>query len=125
MKRQKIVHSYGDDWLEEGDLEEELEHRVSTNTVPQRFPAMQDTMPGDVDFAIGSKHCKCGSSTHQQTSHHDCPLRSAKKVHHATQANTPIVVQPGVGKRCKCGASSHQCTSHRDCPLRKPQISPS
>ena len=119
MKRQKIVHSYGDDWLEQSDLEEELEHRLSTNTVPHHLPAMQDTMPGDVDFAIGGKRCKCGSSTHQRTSHHDCPLRSAKEPHHPTQDSTPTVAQPGVGKRCKCGSSSHQRTSHRDCPLKK------
>ena len=123
MKRQKIIHSYGDDWLEESNLEEELEHRVSTNTVPHRFPAMEEPMSGDVDFVIGGKCCKCGSSAHQRTSHHDCPLRSAKKAHHSMQDNTPIVVQPGVGKHCKCGTSSQQRTSHRDCLLRKPQTS--
>ena len=92
MKRQKIIHSYGDDRLEVSDLEEELEHCVSTSTVPHHFPAMQETMPGDVDFVLGSKRCKCGPSTHQHTSHHDCPLRSARKAHHAMQDNTTIVV---------------------------------
>ena len=61
---------------------------------------MQDTMPGDVDFVTGGKLCKCGSSTHQSTFPRDCPLTSAKKAHNSMQDNTPIVVEPGIGKCC-------------------------
>ena len=122
VKRQKIVHSYGEDLLEESDLEEELEHRVSTNAVPHHLPVMQDTMPDDVDFVVGGKRCKCGSSTHQRISHRDCPLRITKNAHQQSSVqDTPQAVQPDMAKHCKCGSSSHRRTSHRDCPLRKPQ----
>lgn len=117
VKRQKIVHSYGEELEDSGsDLEEELQHHVSTNNVPHSLPAMQDTMPDGVDFVVGGKRCKCGSSTHQRTSHHDCPLRSTPQST-STQENTTGAAQV---RRCKCGSSTHQRTSHHDCPLRKP-----
>ena len=88
------MHSYGENLLEESDLEEELEHRISTNAVPNHLPAMQDTMSDDVDFVVGGKHCKCGSSTHQHVSHRDCPLRNAKNAHQQSSVqDTPIAVQ--------------------------------
>ena len=46
---------------------------------------------------FGPKKCKCGSTTHRRTSHHECPLR----------------------KPCKCGSTSHQRTNHRNCPHNK------
>ena len=46
---------------------------------------------------FGPKKCKCGSTTHRRTSHHECRLR----------------------KPCKCGSTSHQRTNHRNCPHNK------
>ena len=46
------------------------------------------------DTAI--KPCKCGSTTHRTTSHHECPLRRPT---------------------CQCGSTTHQRTNHHDCPL--------
>ena len=122
VKRQKIVHSYGEDLLEESNLEDELEHRVSTNAVPNHLPVMQDTMPNGVDFIVGGKYFKFRSSTHQCISHQDCPVRNSKNARQQSSLqDTPKFVQPDIGKHCKCGSSSHRRTSHHDCPLRKPQ----
>ena len=125
VKRQKIVHSYGDDdCLEESDLEEELQQHICDNTVPHHIPAAQDTMPEAVDFVLGGKRCKCGSSTHQRVSHRHCPLRrdNAAPQHTLTTQDTMPKAVHSVQdrKRCKCGSSTHQRTSHRDCPLKKP-----
>ena len=46
----------------------------------------------------GIKPCKCGSTTHRTTAHHECPLRRPT---------------------CQCGSTTHQRTNHRDCPLNK------
>ena len=48
------------------------------------------------DTAI--KPCKCGSTTHRTTAHHECPLRRPT---------------------CQCGSTTHQRTNHHDCPLNK------
>ena len=75
VKRQKIVHSYGED-EEECDTEEfqaELEQHMRDGTVPHCIPA-QSEKPDSMEIVLGGKKCKCGSTTHQRISHRDCPL---------------------------------------------------
>lgn len=123
VKRQRIVHSYGDDddddCIEESELQDELHHRISNNTVPHKIPTTSDSIPDHVDFIVGGKRCKCGSSSHQRTSHRNCPLnkKSSAMPNPANTAdkNTP---HPSVGKKqCICGSSTHQRTSYSQCPL--------
>ena len=75
VKRQKIVHTYGDDddFLEPTELQAELEQRMRDGTVPHHIPTT-GVRPDGVDVVLGGKYCKCGSTTHQRISHRDCPL---------------------------------------------------
>ena len=57
------------------------------------FQAMHPATPSR---DTGIKPCKCGSTTHRITSHHECPLRRPT---------------------CRCGSATHQRINHRDCPL--------
>ncbi|KAJ3166043.1 hypothetical protein HDU88_003586 [Geranomyces variabilis] len=41
--------------------------------------------------------CKCGSKTHEKTSHMECPLN----------------------KPCKCGSKTHRIISHSQCPMNR------
>lgn len=73
MKRQRIVHCYGEDDVDDEELEEELHQRLKDKAVPHHLPETSDSMPNGVDFVVPGK-CKCGSTSHKRTSHHDCPL---------------------------------------------------
>lgn len=79
MKRQKIVHSYGEEEeLEDpDDFQAELEKRIRDGTFPNRIPAVSDK-PDGVDV-LGGKKCKCGSTTHQRISHRECPLNKKRQ----------------------------------------------
>ena len=124
VKRQKILHSYGEDENEiadETDLQEELRQRILDNTVPHNLPSICANMPTDVDVIVGGKHCKCGSATHQRISHRDCPLNKQRSGdlhneddHHVLNDTTSVDSR----KRCRCGSVTHQRTSHHDCPLK-------
>jgi len=75
VKKQHIVHSYGedeDDWDAE-DQQTELERCMHDGTVPHHIPA-RSSKPDSIEVVLGGKKCKCGSTTHQRTSHHECPL---------------------------------------------------
>lgn len=80
VKRQKIVHSYGedDDCIDKTELQEQLQECIQKNTVPHSLPAIHTTATEGVEFTIGGKTCKCGSNTHQRISHRDCPLNKKK-----------------------------------------------
>ena len=78
MKRQRIVHSYGDDEdiTDPAELQAELEEHMQAGTVPNHIPSpCRMPNPSDVEVVLGGKKCKCGSSTHQRTSHKNCPLK--------------------------------------------------
>ena len=79
MRRQAIVHSYGDQ--EEWDAEESLEHLkqcMNNGTVPHSMPS-SSSQPSGVHVSIGGKKpCKCGSTSHQRTSHSKCPLNKKR-----------------------------------------------
>lgn len=109
MKRQHIVHTYGDDteYVDTDELQAELEQRIDDGSVPHHIPSSTGK-PDCVEVVLGGKHCKCGSTTHVRTSHQECPLRG---VNSASVSRSE--------KRCKCGSSTHLRTSHHDCPLRK------
>ena len=65
VKRQKIVHTYGDDDdVDPSKLQAELEQRIREGTVPHHIPPTTRT-PDGVDTILGGKRCKCGSTTHQ------------------------------------------------------------
>ena len=79
MKRQHIVHSYGEDedeW-DTVELQTELEQHMRDGTVPHHVPP-QVPKPDGVDVLLGGKKCKCGSTTHQCISHRECPLNKKK-----------------------------------------------
>ena len=128
VKRQKILHSYGEDENEianENDLQEELHQRIIDNTVPHNLPSTCANMPTDVDVVVGGKHCKCGSTTHQRISHKDCPLNKQKSGnshnqgdHHVVDSDDTTSASAASRKRCRCGSATHQRTSHHDCPLK-------
>ena len=74
MKRQHIVHSYGEEELvDAAELQADLEERLRNGTVQHSMPA-HCNRPENVDIILGGKKCKCGSTTHQRTSHRNCPL---------------------------------------------------
>ena len=80
MKRQRIVHCYGEDedeWDTE-ELQADLEQHMCDGTVPHHVPA-QSEKPDGVHVVLGGKKCKCGSTTHQRISHRDCPLNKNKQ----------------------------------------------
>ena len=75
---------------------------ASSSTFQTAFPGTPDTTFQAVHHSTPSretsvKPCKCGSTTHRTTAHHECPLRKPT---------------------CQCGSTTHQRTSHRDCPLK-------
>ena len=83
VKRQHIVHSYGkedeaEDYIEEPEVRRELEQRISNGTIIRFVPqANTSSKPDDIDVVVGGvtkKPCKCGDTTHQRTSHRNCPL---------------------------------------------------
>lgn len=79
MKRQRIVHSYGEDEdeLDAEELQEELEQHMRDGTVPHQIPVCSEK-PDGVDIVVGGKKCKCGSTTHQRIFHRECPLNKKK-----------------------------------------------
>ena len=80
MKRQHIVHNYGED-EDECDGEEllaELKLQIRDGTVPHHIPALSEK-PDNIDVVLGGKKCKCGSTTHQRISHRECPLNKKKQ----------------------------------------------
>ena len=82
MKRQRIVHSYGeeDELAGTAELQALLEHCVKEGTVPHHMPtSTPDGRPENVDVVVSGRRCKCGSTTHQRTSHRECPLKTHKK----------------------------------------------
>lgn len=81
MKRQRIVHSYGEEEEEledHDDFQAELEKRIRDGTFPNHIPAMSNK-PDAVDVVLGGKKCKCGSTTHQRISHRECPLNKKRQ----------------------------------------------
>ena len=81
MKRQRIVHSYGEEEEEledPDDFQAELEKRIHDGTFPNHIPAMSNK-PDAVDVVLGGKKCKCGSTTHQRISHRECPLNKKRQ----------------------------------------------
>ena len=63
MKRQRIVHSYGDDedLANPAELQAELEERMQAGTVPNHIlsPCTSLPNPSDVEVVLGGKKCKC------------------------------------------------------------------
>ena len=80
MQRQRIVHSYGEDedeWDTE-ELQAELEQGIRDGTIQCHVPPEQEK-PDSIHVVLGGKKCKCGSTTHQRISHHECPLNKKKQ----------------------------------------------
>lgn len=122
VKRQKIVHTYGDEeLLDTEELQEQLEEQIKAGTVASCIPNIEEGSlpPKDVELVIGGKKCKCGSTTHQHTSHSDCPLRKGTEPTELEEQMQTGIATNHISKKCKCGSFTHQRTSHKDCPLRK------
>ena len=75
VKRQKIVHNYGDEEeLEDSEeFQAELDQHMRDGTVSHHIPAVVNK-PDNVDVVLGGKRCKCGSMPHLRISHSHCPL---------------------------------------------------
>lgn len=86
VRRQRIVHSYGqEDEDEQGvddadALRQEVELSIADGSA--RPPVIPSTLPaiaGDVDVDIGGKGCpKCGSLTHKRSNHSECPYNKKR-----------------------------------------------
>ena len=59
------------------ELQEHLQERIHEGTVSNEVPQVTE-VPKNVEVNLGGKCCKCGSTTHKRTSHHDCPLNKNK-----------------------------------------------
>lgn len=102
VKRQTIMHSYGDDEDEDGFIDpvqlcEQVEQELRNQ-----------------------KGCiRCGSHTHKRSTHKDCPFNK-KYV-----SSTLPVLSEGVdvtvgGKGCnRCSSLTHKRSTHKDCPFNK------
>ena len=75
VKRQHIVHSYGEeDLIDTSDLRAQLGDCISDGTVTRSIPPSVE-QPHNIDIIVSGRKCKCGSTTHQRVSHKECPLR--------------------------------------------------
>ena len=87
VKRQTLVQSYGaaeeegEDVDNPDDLLKEVQQSMADSTV--RLPIVPSVIPAlshDVDVLIGGKGCaKCGSLSHKQSNHKDCPYNKRKQ----------------------------------------------
>ena len=76
VKRQCILHSYGEEELTDtAELCTELQQRLSEGTIPHHMPATTLPAPDNMHVVLSERKCKCGSTTHQRTSHRECPLK--------------------------------------------------
>ena len=79
-KRQRIVHTYGeeDGSTDEEERRTEIEQHLRDGTARHCIPGGNTVdQPDNMDIVLGQpakKVCKCGSVTHQRISHSDCPL---------------------------------------------------
>lgn len=84
---------------------------------PPSYPLVLPNLdPKNVQVSLGGKGCKkCGSLTHQCSSHMDCPFNKRRQTEAVKQTTTLSTQQA-----CKkCGSTSHQRSNHKDCPFRK------
>ena len=84
MKRQSIKHTYGDDEDDEiinsAEREKEVQESIRSGTAQAPVVPRARGVSDHVDVEIGGKGCKkCGSLSHQRSSHRDCPFN--KKGH--------------------------------------------
>ena len=80
MKRQHIVHSYGDEELvDSAELQAELEQRMidDASTVPHDLPKSK-AKPDNLHVTLSGRQCKCGSTSHLRVSSHECPLNNKR-----------------------------------------------
>ena len=116
VKQQEIRHDYGE---EDGEDDPE----VDDSTGARELLSNSSVSGPDRAVIIASKNkCKCGSTTHLQTSHKECLMNKSKR--HEDDSvdaigNSTISDKEITTKKCKCGSTSHLRTSHRDCPMNK------
>ena len=68
------MHTYGEELADTAELQAELEQSMTEGSVPHHMPTSVPR-PDDVDIVLSGRKCKCGSTTHQRTSHRECPLK--------------------------------------------------
>ena len=100
-RRQHIEHTYGSE--ENSSEEEDTPPKTSTSTQQKR-----------------SKKCKCGSSEHKTTRHHNCPLNKQKQnlddgADNKDDDSNDKEQDSKNGVACTCG--SNRASHHRACPL--------
>ena len=87
MKRQGILHTYGQEDEDEdeeipdpAELQHDVEMSLSAGAV--HAPAISGDLPEvneEVEIDTGGKGCKrCGSLTHKRSNHKDCPYNKRK-----------------------------------------------
>ena len=81
VRWQHIIHSYGenDECINEEDVPAEVKQSLESGNVSHSMPqSIPPTTPDIVDIVVGQPQkmqYKYGSTTHEQTSHHECPLK--------------------------------------------------
>ena len=89
MKRQSIRHTYGDDEDDEiiDSTEREKHTQEGIAAGIAKGPVIPSTLSppsAQVDVEIGGRGCrKCGSMSHQRSSHRDCPYNKKGRDPHS------------------------------------------
>ena len=73
VKRQSVIHSYGQD---EDDVEDD--EAIDQSTISETDALVRGGDDRNLTIVSG-KTCRCGSQEHRRTSHKDCPLNKSKK----------------------------------------------
>ncbi|KXJ07142.1 hypothetical protein AC249_AIPGENE6000 [Exaiptasia diaphana] len=80
VKRQKIVHSYGDieevEDIDEHSAVEEAKARLAKGGNTLNYE--ETAPPRGATVSVGGRKCKCGSSTHVRISHKSCKFYKSK-----------------------------------------------
>lgn len=102
MKRQTIVHFYGD--------EDDEDDTVSAEQLREHVQEELSSRKG----------CnRCGSLTHKRSTHKECPFNKANLPTTLPDLSEDVEVTVG-GNGCnRCGSLTHKRSTHKDCPFNK------
>ena len=112
-------HDYGE---EDGEDDPEVDDSTGAREL---LSSSAVSGPDRAVIIASKKRCKCGSTTHLRTSHHECPMYKNKKKSKRHEDDSVDSIgnstseQGSTTKKCKCGSTSHLRISHRDCPMKK------
>ena len=139
-----MIEDENDDaeYTDPSELRQGIEESVASGCFnPPVVPGALPSLPDYIDIRIGGHGCKkCGSLTHKQSNHRDCPFNKhwqskseedkeeedeeeegKEGEQLAVSKITPHVGQSeaSFGGCKKCGSTAHRRSSHKDCPYNK------